>query len=53
VEAFQTASGRGVRPSWLEIVSADELRGRVVTLPRREEIGYNINEQLIVELYSK
>lgn len=52
-EAFQTASGRGVRPSWLEIVSADELRGRVVALPRREEIGYNINEQLIVELYSK
>jgi small subunit ribosomal protein S4 len=50
--AFQTASGRG-RPSWLEVVSPDEMRGRVVALPRREDIGQNINEQLIVELYSK
>ena len=50
--AFQTASGRG-RPTWLEVVSPDEMRGRVVALPRREDIGQNINEQLIVELYSK
>ncbi|MEN3331891.1 MAG: small subunit ribosomal protein [Blastocatellia bacterium] len=50
--AFQTASGRG-RPGWLEVVSADDMRGRVVALPRREDIGQNINEQLIVELYSK
>ena len=50
--AFQTASGRG-RPGWLEIASADDMRGRVVALPRREDIGQNINEQLIVELYSK
>jgi small subunit ribosomal protein S4 len=50
--AFQTASGRG-RPGWLEILSLDEMRGRVVAAPRREEIGQNINEQLIVELYSK
>jgi small subunit ribosomal protein S4 len=50
--AFQTASGRG-RPSWLEIISPEEMRGNVVALPRREDIGQNINEQLIVELYSK
>ena len=50
--AFQTASGRG-RPGWLEILSLDEMRGRVVAAPSREEIGQNINEQLIVELYSK
>jgi small subunit ribosomal protein S4 len=50
--AFQTASGRG-RPSWLEVVSSDDMRGRVMSLPRREDIGQNINEQLIVELYSK
>ncbi|HKQ08742.1 MAG TPA: 30S ribosomal protein S4 [Blastocatellia bacterium] len=50
--AFQTASGRG-RPGWLEVISADDMRGRVVALPRREDIGQNINEQLIVELYSK
>jgi small subunit ribosomal protein S4 len=50
--AFQTASGRG-RPGWLEVVSSDDMRGRVMSLPRREDIGQNINEQLIVELYSK
>jgi small subunit ribosomal protein S4 len=50
--AFQTASGRG-RPGWLEVTSAEDMRGRVVALPRREDIGQNINEQLIVELYSK
>jgi small subunit ribosomal protein S4 len=50
--AFQTASGRG-RPAWLEIASVEGLSGRVVALPHREEIGQNINEQLIVELYSK
>lgn len=50
--AFQTASGRG-RPGWLEITSSDDMRGRVVALPRREDVGQNINEQLIVELYSK
>ncbi|HEX8089580.1 MAG TPA: 30S ribosomal protein S4 [Blastocatellia bacterium] len=50
--AFQTASGRG-RPGWLEVVSHDDMRGRVTALPRREDIGQNINEQLIVELYSK
>jgi small subunit ribosomal protein S4 len=50
--AFQTASGRG-RPTWLEITSVEDMRGRVASLPRREDIGQNINEQLIVELYSK
>jgi small subunit ribosomal protein S4 len=50
--AFQTASGRG-RPSWLEVISPDEMRGRVLALPRRDDVGQNINEQLIVELYSK
>ncbi|HSE98209.1 MAG TPA: 30S ribosomal protein S4 [Blastocatellia bacterium] len=50
--AFQTASGRG-RPGWLEVASGDDMRGHVVALPRREDIGQNINEQLIVELYSK
>jgi small subunit ribosomal protein S4 len=50
--AFQTASGRG-RPGWLEVTSNEAMAGRVVALPRREDIGQNINEQLIVELYSK
>jgi len=50
--ALQTASGRG-RPNWLEIASLDEMKGRVLALPRREDVGQSINEQLIVELYSK
>src|SRR5579871_4062699 len=36
--AFQTASGRG-RPGWLEIVSPEQMKGRVVALPRRDDIG--------------
>lgn len=37
---------------WLEWNSAS-LEGKLVNLPQREEIPENINEQLIVELYSK
>jgi small subunit ribosomal protein S4 len=50
--SFQTSGGRG-RPGWMEISNADKLVGRITALPRREEIDQNINEQLIVELYSK
>ncbi|HYE74519.1 MAG TPA: 30S ribosomal protein S4, partial [Blastocatellia bacterium] len=50
--AFQTSGGRG-RPSWVQITNQDKLVGKVIALPRREEIDQNINEQLIVELYSK
>ncbi len=37
---------------WLEW-SASDLAGRVISVPERELIPENINEQLIVELYSK
>jgi small subunit ribosomal protein S4 len=50
--AFATAGGRG-RPAWLEITDPTKLQGRVVSLPRREDIDPQIREQLIVELYSK
>lgn len=50
--AFQTSGGRG-RPTWLEIANHNQLVGRIVGPPRREDIDQNINEQLIVELYSK
>jgi small subunit ribosomal protein S4 len=50
--AFQTAGGRG-RPSWLEVVDATKLVGKVTALPRREDITQDVNEQMIVELYSK
>jgi small subunit ribosomal protein S4 len=37
---------------WLE-VDRDNLKGRVLSLPKREDINAPVNEQLIVELYSK
>jgi small subunit ribosomal protein S4 len=39
-------------PSWLEM-NYDTLTGRVLHLPRRADVNLPINEQLIVELYSK
>ncbi len=39
-------------PNWLEI-DRDAYKGRVLALPKREDINLPVNEQLIVELYSK
>ena len=39
-------------PAWLE-VDIEKLRGNVLSLPNRDQIDLDINEQLIVELYSK
>ena len=47
--AWQTAAGRG-RPSW---IAANEMSATVTALPTREDVDRSINEQLIVELYSK
>ena len=39
-------------PTWLEM-NFDTLTGRVLALPKRKDINLPINEQLIVELYSR
>jgi small subunit ribosomal protein S4 len=39
-------------PVWLEI-DRENYKGRVLALPKREDIQLPVNEQLIVELYSK
>ncbi|MFC1566724.1 30S ribosomal protein S4 [bacterium] len=39
-------------PDWLEI-KEDVLEGKVVRAPMRKDIDISVNEQLIVELYSK
>jgi small subunit ribosomal protein S4 len=39
-------------PGWLEI-DRENFKGRVLSLPKRDEIQLPVNEQLIVELYSK
>jgi small subunit ribosomal protein S4 len=48
---LDTAKGRGV-PAWLEL-DADQFLGTVKQMPTREDITMPIQEQLIVELYSK
>ena len=40
------------RVNWLEVAS-DNLSGKVIALPKREDVNLPVNEQLIVELYSK
>jgi small subunit ribosomal protein S4 len=50
-EAMETVVRREI-PSWLE-VDMDNFRGVVKAFPSREELTMPINEQLIVELYSK
>jgi small subunit ribosomal protein S4 len=48
---LEGAARRGV-PSWLELDAAN-FQGTVKDIPQREEITMPIQEQLIVELYSK
>lgn len=50
-QAKDFISGQG-RVVWLE-VAADNLSGKLVALPKREDIQLPVNEQQIVELYSK
>ncbi|HEX9986660.1 MAG TPA: 30S ribosomal protein S4 [Thermoanaerobaculia bacterium] len=50
-QSVETAAGRGV-PTWLEL-NAEQFRGTVTDVPKREDIRLPIQEQLIVELYSK
>jgi small subunit ribosomal protein S4 len=50
-QAVQYASANPV-PAWLE-VNYENLSGRVLSLPQRKDVSLPINEQLIVELYSK
>jgi len=50
-EAMETVVRREM-PPWIE-VDGDNFRGVVKAFPSREELTMPINEQLIVELYSK
>jgi small subunit ribosomal protein S4 len=50
-QSVESVKGRGV-PKWLELDSA-AFKGRVLSMPAREDVNFPIQEQLIVELYSK
>ena len=49
--SVETARGRGV-PDWLEL-DAESFTGTMLRLPTREDVKLPIQEQLIVELYSR
>ncbi|MGC9975822.1 MAG: 30S ribosomal protein S4 [Syntrophales bacterium] len=51
VEAMEIVARRGI-PQWLEL-DKDNFRGTVKALPSREELVMPVQEQLVVELYSK
>jgi small subunit ribosomal protein S4 len=50
----QAAAGAGGRrlPAWLQ-VEGDAMRGKVASAPTRDEIDTQIQEELIVEYYSR
>jgi len=52
VEGAREYSSHQPVVNWLE-VDRDNFKGRVLSLPKREDINAPVNEQLIVELYSK
>ncbi len=39
-------------PHWLEL-DAEKLEGKVVALPTRDDVGVNVDVQMVVEYYSK
>ena len=49
--ALEEVKGRGV-PEWLSF-DAGQMTGKIASLPTREQINLPVQEQLIVELYSK
>ena len=49
--AIEEVKGRGV-PEWLEL-DGEKLAGRLSSAPTREQLNLPVQEQLIVELYSK
>ena len=49
--AMEEVKGRGI-PEWLEL-DAEKLSGSLMAPPTREQLNLPVQEQLIVELYSK
>ena len=52
LEVIQNSVASAAKYSWLEF-DAKTLTGKFLNVPARAEIPENINEQLIVDLYSK
>ncbi len=52
IKAALELAGQREKPTWME-VDADKMEGVYKRLPERSDLSADINEQLIVELYSK
>ena len=52
IKSALISNERSSVPAWLE-VDIEKLQGSVLSLPTRDQIDSDVNEQLIVELYSK
>ncbi|HEY6554780.1 MAG TPA: 30S ribosomal protein S4 [Vicinamibacteria bacterium] len=50
-QSVEAVKGRGV-PKWLEL-DATAMKGKILSMPARDDVNFPIQEQLIVELYSK
>jgi len=50
-DTLELTKGRGI-PSWIQF-DAQKLTALISRLPQRDDVGYPVQEQLIVELYSK
>lgn len=51
VSALELVGGRGT-PHWLEL-NSEHVTGKILSMPKREDINLPIQERMIVELYSK
>ena len=52
IMADENIAARIATPAWLE-VNKDEMKGKVIRRPEREDLPQDVKENLIVELYSK
>ncbi len=52
IEGSREFASHQPAPAWLSVDHA-ALSGKVIALPKREDVNLPVNEQLIVELYSK
>ena len=52
IKALMEGAASKLTPKWLE-VNKENATAKVVALPARDDIDFDFNEQLIVELYSK
>ncbi|HZO98918.1 MAG TPA: 30S ribosomal protein S4 [Terriglobia bacterium] len=51
LKALDLSGGRSI-PPWLQF-DREAMKARVLSLPKREDVNFPIQEQMIVELYSK